>query len=72
MICTFFLFTNILLHLSRSYLELHEQERESEIVVILLCTCVFVLHDIKSPNRTNTLPVLDNENKPTSFYMNLV
>ena len=30
-----------------------------------------VLHDIiKSSNGTDTIPVLDNENKATEFYMN--
>jgi hypothetical protein len=47
-----------------------KQKRESEIVVTSLWG-VLVLHDIKSPNRTDTIPVLDNENKRTYFYMNL-
>jgi len=52
-------------------LELRKQKRESEIVMMSLWG-VLVLHDIKSPNLTDTIPMLDNENKPTSFYMNLV
>jgi hypothetical protein len=67
----YFLFINILSGFSRSYFELYKQKRESEIVVTSLWD-VHVLHDIKSPNRTDTIPVLDNENKPTSFNMKLV
>jgi len=42
------------------------QKRESEIIVMSLWG-MLVLHDIKSPNRNDTIPVLDNENKATLF-----
>jgi len=48
-------------------LELHKQKKESGILVTLLWG-VLVLHDIKLPNRTDTIPVLDSENKPTFLY----
>ena len=71
MVCSSFFFTNILSRFSRSYLEIHKQKRKSKFAVTSLWG-VLVLHDIKLPNQTDTIPVLDNENKATSFYMNLI
>ena len=60
MVCSIFIYKHVVCF-SRSYLEIHKQKRESEIVVMLL-EGMCVIHDIKSPIRTDTIAVLDREN----------
>jgi hypothetical protein len=51
-----------------SFLELHKQKREFEILVTLLWG-VLVLHDIKSPNRTDTILALPNFDNVTTYWL---